>query len=73
MEDAMNKIECPKEYREVRHPITGETVRILGEGAHCWAYVGKRGTGYKGRGRQISVIGFTSEKRYYNIATGEVK
>jgi hypothetical protein len=67
------KIICPKEYKEVKHHITGEIVRIHGEGVYTWSYIGKRGTGYKGRGKQISTIGYTQDRRWYNIATGEIK
>jgi hypothetical protein len=63
----------PKEYKVVKHPITGEETRIHGKAPYSWAFTGKRGTGYKGLGKQIPIISVTPDKIWYNIETGETK
>lgn len=65
--------EIPAKYNIVKHPITGEDVRVHGASPVSWGFIGKRGTGYKGLGKQIPLIGTTQDKNYYNIETGEIK
>jgi len=66
-------IKIQKDYQIKLHPITGEQVRVHGQGALTYSFIGKRGTGYQGRGKQISTIGVTPDKKWYNIATGEIQ